>query len=151
MDRLKGTLAGMVGGVAGAYAMSQFQSLWRRSEDDIANEVLAQTTAKHVVGHALNRDELALAAPAVHYVFGSTVGALYGAAAEGTPEVRVGAGTGLGIALWAAADEVAMPLLGLSGPTTAREAELHLQSFAAHIVYGATTEMVRQIVRRALG
>jgi putative membrane protein len=173
MDRLKGALAGIVGGLAGTYAMSEFQGLWsrvvdgyesrsaggrhdardwqERSEDDNANEAVAQAIAKYTVGRTLDRDALAIAAPAVHYAFGSAVAACYGAAAEATPEVRAGAGAGLGIALWAAADEVAMPLLGLSEPTSDRAAELHLQAFAAHVVYGLTTEAVRRVVRRALG
>lgn len=173
MDRLKGTVAGIVGGLVGTYAMSEFQGLWsrvvdgyesdsaggrhdardwqERSEDDNANEAAAQTIARYTVGRSLDRDELAVAAPAVHYAFGSAVAALYGAAAEATPAVRAGGGAVLGVALWAAADEVAMPLLGLSGPPTDREAELHLQAFAAHVVYGVTTEAVRRIVRRALG
>ncbi len=172
MDRVKGAVAGLAGGLAGTYAMSEFQALWsrlvdgdeptsaggrhdardwqERSEDDNANEAVAQAIAKSTAGRELNRDELAVAAPIVHYAFGSSVGAIYGATAEGTPDVRMGAGVGLGIALWAAADEIAMPLLGLSGPPTNRDTELHLQSFAAHIVYGVTTEVVRRIVRRAL-
>jgi len=173
MDRLKGALAGIVGGLAGTYVMSEFQAAWsrlvdgyestsaggrhdardwqERSEDDNANEAAAQAIARTVSGRPLDRRQLAIAAPAVHYAFGSSVGALYGAAAEGSPALRAGGGAGMGIALWAAADEVAMPLLGLSGPTTDRETELHLQAFAAHVVYGVTTEAVRRVVRCALG
>ncbi len=173
MDRLKGALAGCLGGLVGTYAMSEFQSLWsravagyesasaggrhdardwqERSEDDNANETVAQAIAKHGIGRELERDELAIAAPAVHYAFGLAVAALYGAAAEGSPTVRIGGGAGMGIALWVAADEVAVPLLGLSEPTTDRDAELHLQAFAAHVVYGITTEAVRRIVRPMLG
>jgi uncharacterized membrane protein YagU involved in acid resistance len=48
--------------------------------------------------------------------------------------------------VWAAADEIAMPLFGLSRPTTRRPIEMHAQSFAAHIVYGVVTELGRRAV-----
>jgi putative membrane protein len=63
---------------------------------------------------------------------------------------RSTSGVGLGTAVWITADEVAMPLLGLSEPTTRRPIEMHLQSLAAHIVYGVTTELVRRPARSGL-
>ena len=51
-------------------------------------------------------------------------------------------------AVWAGADELAMPLLGLSRRDYPLEA--HLQAFTAHLVYGVTTEAVRRLFRRAL-
>lgn len=173
MDRLKGVVAGIVGGLAGTWAMSEFQGLWSRvvdgyespssagrhdardwqekSEDENANELVAQTLARWTVGRALTRDELAVAAATVHYTFGAAMGAMYGAAAESSRAARTGAGAGFGTALWVAADEIAMPVLGLSEPTHNREWDLHAQSFAAHLVFGVTTEIVRDGVRRALG
>jgi len=40
-----------------------------------------------------------------------------------------------------------MPLLGLSGPTTEHPPERHVHAFAAHLVFGVTTEIVRRGVR----
>jgi len=57
----------------------------------------------------------------------------------------------LGTALWLTADEIAMPLLGLSEPTTRRPLEMHLHSFAAHLVYGLTAEVVRHSARVHMG
>jgi uncharacterized membrane protein YagU involved in acid resistance len=59
-------------------------------------------------------------------------------------------GAAFGTSVWAAADEVAMPALGLSGPTTERPTEMHWQSFASHVVFGVTAETVRRGVRAAL-
>jgi hypothetical protein len=173
MDRLKGTVAGLVGGIAGTFAMSEFQAFWsraidgyesdsaggrhdardwqERSEDDNANEQTAQMVAVHTIGRTLNDDELSIAAPAVHYAFGSAMGALYGMAVENAPVVRAGSGSAFGAAVWIGADEIAMPMLGLESPDNDRTFELHAQSFASHIVYGVTTELVRRAIRRALG
>ncbi len=152
--------------------MTEFQALWSRafdgydspssggrhdardcqekSEDQNANELMAQRIAYRTLGRPLDRGELAIAAPAVHYAFGALMGALYGAAADAAPQVRASAGAGCGAALWVAADEIAMPLLRLSGPPTRRDGELHAQSFASHLVFGVATEAVRGAVRTAL-
>ena len=51
----------------------------------------------------------------------------------------------LGTALWVTADEIAMPLVGLSQSTLRRPLEMHVQSFVAHLVYGVVTERVRHL------
>lgn len=171
-DVLKGMLAGFVGGLVGTWAMSEVQGLWSRAVDGReprsaggrhdardwqernegrnANEIAAQTVATHTVGRTLNREEMKLAAPAVHYAFGSMVSTIYGGLAETSPAVTAGAGTAFGTAVWATADEVAMPLLRLSRRHQKYPLEAHLQSLVAHLVFGFTTDLVRRGVREAL-
>jgi hypothetical protein len=171
-DVMKGMLAGFVGGLAGTYAMSEFQGMWSRAVDGReprsaagrhdardwqernegrnANELAAQTVAVHTVGRELSGEELKVGAATMHYAFGSTISAMYGGLAETTPDVTAVAGLAYGSTVWAAADEVAMPLLGLSRRDQEYPLEAHLQSFAAHLVFGLTTELVRRGVRAAL-
>jgi putative membrane protein len=166
---VKGVLAGLIGGLAGTWAMSHAQRLWthafdgdapdsaagrhdardwqERNENKNANELVAQTIGGWMLGRPLTRDELGVAAAVSHYTFGAAAGALYGACIELLPRRRLRSGVGFGTALWITADEVAMPLLGLSEPTTQRPAEMHLQALAAHVVYGVTTELVRRPTR----
>jgi len=168
-NRVAGLVSGLVGGLAGTWAMSEFQGWWSRAvdgfespssagrhdardwqekdEEQNANELAAQEIAIHTIDRPLTRAELGVAATAVHYAFGAALGALYGAVGETMPAVRAGAGAGFGSAVWFGADEIAMPILGLSGPTTERRADHHAQSFATHIVFGVTTEIVRRAVR----
>jgi putative membrane protein len=165
---LRGALAGAVAGLAGTRAMSEAQRLWthaaddhvphsaggkhdardwqERTENQNANELAAQALATAVTGRCLTREQLRIAAPLLHYTFGSVVGALYGMWAERLRGRRTAAGADMGVALWLTADVIAMPLLGLSRPTTRRPVEMHLQSLAAHLVYGVTTECIRRIV-----
>jgi putative membrane protein len=171
-DVQKGMLAGFIAGLAGTWTMSEFQGWWSRAVDGRephsaggrhdardwqernegrnANELAAQAVATHAVGRDLTRAELKVAAPAVHYVFGSTLATMYGGLAETSPHVTAGVGIGYGVAVWAAADEVAMPILGLARRGQQYPVEAHLQSLAAHLVYGMTTEIVRRGVRIAL-
>jgi putative membrane protein len=161
--------AGALGGCAGTWAMNYAQRWWtramgdappesaagkhdarewqERSEGQNSNELAAQKLAGPLLGRRLTRDELAIAAMLVHYCFGAAAGALYGAWVERVGRRCFHTGVGLGTALWIGADEIAMPLLGLSEPTTRRPVEMHVQSFAAHIVYGVVAERVRSGVR----
>ena len=143
----KSTIAGLVGGLVGSWTMNQFQALWtwiaegddrpqsaggkhdsrewqERNEDTNATEVLAQAIAVRVIDRPLNKEELKIAGPAVHY--------------------------GYGVALWAIGDELAVPTFGLSKPNSEYPLETHVQALAAHVVYGVTTEMVRRGVRAVL-
>ena len=166
----KGVAVGIAGGVLASWTMNQFQAAWsmaaenyrspssggkedardwqERSEGTNATEIAAQTAARATIDRRLTRDELAVAAPLVHYAFGAAMGGLYGGLAEVSPAVRACTGTAYGTAVWVGADEIAMPMLGLSDPEAERPVEMHAQAFAAHLVYGLTLELVRRALRR---
>ena len=163
----QGIIAGAIAGLAGTWAMTEVQRLWtrvvdgdvpesaggrhdardwqERSENQNSNELAAQAVADSILGRSLTRRELRVAAPLMHYLFGAAVGALYGAYAE--RRRADGSGVGFGTTVWLAADEIAMPLLGLSDSTARRPLEMHLQSLVAHLVYGRATEMTRRSIR----
>jgi hypothetical protein len=169
VNMLRGARAGAIGGILGTLAMNYAQRLWTRAAGDAppssaggkhdardwqertesqnANELAAQAVARRLIGRQLTEKELEVAAPLVHFAFGAAVAAAYGAYVETIGSSRSGAGVALGVTLWLAADEVAMPLMGLSRPTTERPTEMHLQALAAHIVYGVVTEFTRQHLR----
>lgn len=164
-----GILAGAIGGLAGTWAMSEAQRAWthavdgevpesaagkhdardwqERCEGQNANEIASQRIAVRVIGRRLDRRELAVAAALMHYTFGAAMGALYG---DIQRHKRDATGIGFGLMVWLFADEIAMPLLGLSDSTVDRPPEKRLQSIAAHIVFGMTTEFARKAVQRRL-
>ncbi len=168
----KDAVAGAVGGLAGTLAMNYAQRLWtlvadgnapasaagphdardwqERAENQNSNELAAQALACATLNRPLSDRELAIAAPIVHFSFGAAAGAMYGAYRNKTSRDRP-SGMAFGSALWLAADEIAMPLLGLSRPTVQRPLEMHCQSFVAHLVYGIVAERVRHVTRHALG
>jgi hypothetical protein len=55
-----------------------------------------------------------------------------------------------GAALFALADEVAVPARGLSGKPSETPASMHLYAAAAHCVYGMATEIARRGLRAAI-
>ena len=90
----------------------------------------------------------------VHYAFGTLMGVVYGVAAElGSRRIRrnsVLSGLGFGTALFAGADEGAVPALRLSEPPSQVPFVDHLYGFASHLVYGATAAAVCKAARKAL-
>jgi uncharacterized membrane protein YagU involved in acid resistance len=76
---------------------------------------------------------------------GKNLGAFSGAMIPKAP-IEVGAGTGYGAAVWLAADEVAVPMLGLSGPPSVTPFSGHANALASHLVFGIVTYLVRRIV-----
>lgn len=113
-----------------------------REEGRNANELAAQAIATTIGGRRLAEGELAVAAPLVHCAFGAAVGATYGCFVRDQRQL-FGSGAAFGAAVWLLADEIAMPLLRLSRPTTERPWEKHLQSFVTHIMFGTVAEAVR--------
>lgn len=171
-NALKGAMAGFVGGVAGTWAMTEYQALWSRAvngyrspsaagrhdarewqekyeDGENANELAADAVARATVARPLDEQEMRIAAPLMHYAFGAGAGTAYGVVAERARWTTAGAGAGFGTVVWAGADESVVPLLGLSHPRRL-PAEAHLQAFTAHLVFGIVTELVRRTVRRAL-
>jgi hypothetical protein len=157
----KGMLAGLAGGLAASWTMNQFQAGLKkvngngqqqgeRREGADATVKAASAVSETVANHQLTHDEKKVAGPVVHYVFGSTIGALYGAAAEFSPMTTKGWGVPFGAAVFVGADEIGVPLAGLSEPPHKVPASTHASALAAHLVYGATTDGVRRIVRAIL-
>lgn len=119
-------------------------------EQDDAPERLANAISVGVFRHELTRSEKDTAGTILHYAYGSTMGGLYGAAAELVPGVTTGAGALYGALIWITADEGVVPALGLSKSPAEYPLSIHTYALASHLVFGLTTEIVRGAVRRAL-
>jgi putative membrane protein len=98
------------------------------------------------VGYELPQAQEPPAGSIVHYAFGGTVGALYGAVVELVPKVARGFGLPFGIAVWLGAHVVTVPALGLAQPPTRRPLRQEAEELGLHLVYGATTELVRRLM-----
>ncbi len=163
-DVIKGLAAGLIGGLVATIVMTQYQNIVtqigksandekkqkQKEEGDNATVKTAKAISEKVFDHKLKKSEKEQAGNAVHYVFGTTVGALYGAASELIPASSVGYGLPFGTALFIGADEVAVPALGLSEPPTEIPMSTHAYGLSSHLVYGLTADIVRRAVRKLL-
>ncbi len=164
---VRGILAGMAGGLAAAWVMNVFmagpgQTLQQAVQSDQENREPssepkedATMKAADAIVHAATGDHLSRAekeerGPIVHYAFGALTGGLYGGLAEYSSKVTSGFGTSFGGVLFSSADLLAVPALNLAPSPSDQPASALATPFAAHIIYGATTEFVRRIVRRML-
>ena len=175
---LKGMVAGLAGGLIASWTMNQFQAALTRmaegkekshgaqsmqpaegsqgepaqdtAEQDDATVETAKAISKTVFHHELQESEKESAGAAVHYAFGTLSGGLYGALAEVTPQVTTAAGLPFGAGFWLLADEISVPLLGLSKGPTEYPVSTHVYSLASHLVYGVTAELGRRAVRQVL-
>jgi len=118
--------------------------------DDDSAERLAQTIAVGLFERELTKSEKDKAGTALHYAYGISMGAVYGAAAEIFPAVTSGAGMAYGALIWIGADEGVVPLLGLSKSAKEYPPSILASAFAAHLVYGLTTELIRGAARKIL-
>ena len=162
-------IAGMIGGLVASFAMEQFQRAvgkWvsddaggepggggqqhRSPQSEPATYKAADLVSKATIGHKVPRQYKPAAGAAVHYAFGGSVGAIYGATAVRNPDVTAWGGVPFGAAVWLIADEMGMPLTGLSKPPTEYPLKDHASTFAAHLIFGATTEGVRRLIIRTL-
>ncbi len=123
-----------------------------RAEDpnDDSVERLAQTVSVGVFARRLSENEKDTAGTALHYAYGTSMGALYGVAAELVPETTLGAGMPYGALIWLGADEIVVPLLGLSKSAKEYPLSVHASALTAHLAYGLTTELVRRAVRKSI-
>jgi len=127
---------------------SEFSSQPEAQDDTTVRT--ASAISEGVFDHKLTPGEKKIAGTAVHYLLGTSVGGLYGAAAERAPNVTAGAGLPFGAAFWLVVDEGAVPLLGLSKGPMAYPVSTHAYALSSHFVYALTAELVRRAVRRAL-
>ena len=174
----KGLVAGLAGGLVASWTMNQFQAAWTKlagksekphgaqsmqpsngstgdqtedmNDQDNATVETAKVISRAVFGHELQASEKKPAGAVVHYAFGTVTGGLYGALAEVSPEVTTAAGLPFGAAFWLIADEVTVPLLGLSKAPTEYPVSTHVYAFASHLVYGMTAEFSRRALRQVL-
>lgn len=174
----KGLVAGLAGGLVASWTMNQFQAAWSsivsgnekshgaqsmrpsegskgdQSEDvkeqDDATVETAKVISRGVFGHQLQESEKEPAGTAVHYTFGAVSGGMYGVLAEVTPGVTTAVGIPFGAVFWLLADEITVPLLGLSKGPTAYPVSTHVYSLASHLVYGATAELSRRALRQVM-
>ena len=155
------TAVGIVGGLAASAAMNGFQAAWSAvqqrlepEQDDGGDEPstvkAADRVTKATAGEPVPEPKRQAAGEMVHYGFGAVLGGLYGAARSIDSRVSAGFGMPFGAAVWAVADEAAVPALGLSGPPAETAPSTHLYSLLSHLLFGAVLEGTQRGVEAGL-
>lgn len=145
---LKGALAGMVGGLAGAGAKVLAEKLFppRAAGQTPPPIVLAE----QVAGHPLPPTQQQAAMHSIHWGFGAVAGAIYGAAIEMEPSVGAWKGAAFGLTLNKLTHESLLPKMGLAAAKEDQPTQERISEWVTHAVYGIFTEVVRRAVRKSL-
>ena len=155
MGHWRGIIAGLVGGLIAAGAMSLVhkgvaaQSAEQPQGEDATVKV-ADGVSRWLAHRPLPEDKKPMAGSIVHYAFGASVGALYGGVVDVAPRAAAALGLPFGVAVWLGAHVIMVPALGLAAPPTRQPLPKEALEFLLHLVYGAVTEGVRRLVRQAL-
>lgn len=165
---LGGLAAGIIGGIVATWVLDKYQQgaleatraaenavnagpiLSRRQEDRLREQQLAhaeaaERIAQSTFGKGLSRNQRRNAAPIVQYAIGALAGGAYGFAVEILPVVRRGYGTGYSNLLFLGGSQAMLPWLNLG--TRQKIAPLKNGGLSAPIIYGATLETTRRILR----
>lgn len=166
---VRGVLAGVAGGLVASWVMNEFagtlgqklskavetpaeqREIENLSDGEDATMKLADKIAETATGgQHLTHEQREVGGTIVHYGMGAFAGGVYGALAEYSSAARSGFGTTFGGVLFATADLFGVPAAHLGRwpgqyPTSSLATPL-----AEHLIYGATTELVRRLVRTIL-
>lgn len=165
----KGALAGAIAGAAGTFVMNYAHQAWTRIEEYVPlpeeeededsengdgeeeSDEPTTTRAAEKIFEALFDDELdedqkPVAGQIMHWAMGVGSGAAYGALTSAVPIAGTGFGIPFGAALWVVADEIAVPLSGLSDPPQEVPASTHAEALFAHLIYGVVTDLTRRAI-----
>ncbi len=153
---------GAVAGAAGVWVMDKVGWYMYNREDPqaVAQEVAARPYGKDVAhasvekvarltGADLDTSQPSATGIGVHYGLGILPGALYAVARNEVPEIRAGGGALYGLALFAANDELAAPLLGIASGPGEYPWQAHVRGLVSHVVLGVVTEGVLSLFDRA--
>ncbi len=145
---VKGLIAGMIAGAVATAAKTAVERIYppRVEGEPEPPAVLAEKLA----GHELAATDKFIATETIHWVFGVTAGAAYGALAEYYPVATGREGVNFGMTLMALTHESTLPAFGLSAQASGQSQREKTSELASHIVYGVVAETVRRLVRKML-
>lgn len=142
---------GLVAGAVATFVMDQV-STWdytledtkvKEAEEKMRGgeyppEVLAKRVAEATTGSVPNKEAIEKLAMGIHWGYGILWGGLFGVLRNRVPVIGSAAGLTYGTALWLIGDELMMPVLKLSPPSTDFPWQNHARAFTNHAAYGTT-------------
>jgi uncharacterized membrane protein YagU involved in acid resistance len=150
---LRRLFSGLLGGIAGTTAMTAaMEAMHRRLPPDERHplpprHVSMSVASKSGLGPPEREDDRVALTLAMHYAYGTTLGAVYGLVAPQTRWAPLVAGLPFGFAVWAGSYLGLLPALGLHPPATRESAPRNSLMIAAHFVWAGTIAAVVETTR----
>ena len=108
----------------------------------------AAEKAADAVGAELSDDQASAMGSRIHWGLGIAAGAAYGVMRPRVEHADLARGLAFGTAFWLAADEGAVPALGLTPGPTAFPWQTHARGLAGHLVFGAVADATLAVLQR---
>jgi uncharacterized membrane protein YagU involved in acid resistance len=156
---LMNAVLGLVAGAAATFVMDKVSGYLYELEDEKTRkfeenlrgneyppEVMAEKIAEAVAGVELNKGRKEKYGNVVHWGYGIMWGGLYGALRGRAPLVDTANGLGFGTGLWLIGDEMMMPLMKLSPPSSKFPWQNHARAFGNHMAYGVTLGLTHNLL-----
>lgn len=105
-------------------------------EGESSTEALARLGFEVVEDHEPAASQKQQLSNVVHWTYGATQGALYGALTRGLPGPDWAKGLAWGSGMWLLGDELAIPALGLADGPRKFPVRQHAHRLGAHLTYG---------------
>ncbi len=151
----KTSLAAVIGLLAGVVAtgpMTVAMILWHRRLPRSERyplpprEITMKLARQAGVSHKMSGEARSAATLLAHFGYGGAAGAVYGAIARNIPAPTLCKGVGFGLLLWAGSYLGLLPGTGLLKIATNHPARRNLLMIGAHVVWGAATGAVTEIL-----
>ena len=151
-DLVRGFIAGAVGGLIGTALKTVAERYFppRGPLDEAPPAIIADEAAEAITGEHLSHHDAETAGTAMHWLFGTLIGGAYGAAVEVMPQVGEGMGLPFGTAVFGVMHEGILPAAGIEESHADKDSGEERNELLTHLVYGFTTELVRDQVRGRL-
>lgn len=148
----RGLISGIIGGLAGTAIKSIIEQFLpvRKIEQKSAQMKIVDELSTQITGTPISSSNEALAEQLVNIPFGASLGAAYGYGKRNKDELQILDGAIFGATTWISTHETSLPLIGLESKPTNIPLGMQANELFAHLVFGVTTELVRDYVNKRL-
>ena len=148
----RSVVAGAIGGLAGGAVKGLVEYFLpvRKVENRSAQLKIIDNLSTKITGTPISVQNEELAEQLVNFPVGASVGAAYGYGKKNKDELNIAEGIIMGTSTWISTHQTSLPLMGLKDKPTDVPVRMQANEFIAHLLFGITTELVRNKVNQSL-
>lgn len=145
-------IAGILGGLAGTAIKRLVEEFLpvRKVEQRSAQIKIVDDLSTKLTGSPISAHNEILAERLVSLPIGVSLGAAYGYGKKNKEGINITDGVILGATTWVTTHETSLPLLGLEPKPTDVPLQMQANELLAHVLFGITTEVVRNLINERL-
>ena len=148
----RSVVAGAIGGLAGGAVKGLVEYFLpvRKVENRSAQLKIIDNLSTKITGTPISVQNEELAEQLVNFPVGASVGAAYGYGKKNKEGLNIAEGIIMGTSTWISTHQTSLPLMGLKDKPTDVPVRMQANEFIAHLLFGITTELVRNKVNQSL-